>query len=82
MDCVGAAGEFFCGPGRPGGGDVPESVTDSSEECVFREDTLVLLEMTTRDMMEVRPVSRAAVFTKVLGFLPVPGYHEDVQGQL
>ena len=37
------------------------SVTDSSEECVFREDTLVLLEMTTRDMMEARQTRWSAV---------------------
>ena len=37
------------------------SVTDSSEECVFREDTLVLLEMTTRDMMEARQIRWSAV---------------------
>lgn len=29
-------------------------VSDTYDECVFRDDTLVLLEMTTRDMMEVR----------------------------
>lgn len=29
-------------------------MTDTYDECVFRDDTLVLLEMTTRDMMEVR----------------------------
>ena len=28
-------------------------VSDTYDECVFRDDTLVLLEMTTRDMMEV-----------------------------
>lgn len=31
-----------------------QEVTSSrDDECVFREDTIVLLEMTTRDMMEV-----------------------------
>lgn len=29
-------------------------VSDTYDECVFRDDTLVLLEMTTRDMMEVQ----------------------------
>ncbi len=29
-------------------------VADTYDECVFRDDTMVLLEMTTRDMMEVR----------------------------
>lgn len=27
-------------------------VMDTYDECVFRDDTMVLLEMTTRDMME------------------------------
>ena len=40
---------------------VAVSVTDSSEECVFREDTLVLLEMTTRDMMEARQIRWSAL---------------------
>lgn len=53
---AGAASQFFCGPGGSADGDAV-SVTDSSEECVFREDTLVLLEMTTRDMMEARPLA-------------------------
>ena len=46
----GAAGQFFCE-------DEDTSAMSSSgadDECVFRDDTLVLLEMTTRDMMEVR----------------------------
>ena len=46
----GAAGQFFCE-------DEDTSATSSGvedDECVFRDDTLVLLEMTTRDMMEVR----------------------------
>ena len=46
----GAAGQFFCE-------DEDTSATSSSgadDECVFRDDTLVLLEMTTRDMMEAR----------------------------
>lgn len=53
---AGAASQFFCGPGNAGGvadGDALSAVTDSTDECVFRDDTLVLLEMTTRDMMEV-----------------------------
>uniref|UniRef100_A0A7S3XDH2 Nicotinate-nucleotide adenylyltransferase n=1 Tax=Picocystis salinarum TaxID=88271 RepID=A0A7S3XDH2_9CHLO len=37
---VGAASQFFCG-------DV-----DESDSCVLREDTVVLLEMTTKDMYE------------------------------
>ncbi len=43
---LGAASQFFCDGGS--------TVSSSYDECVFREDTLVLLEMTTRDMMEVR----------------------------
>ncbi|KAK9837499.1 hypothetical protein WJX81_007020 [Elliptochloris bilobata] len=51
---LGAASQFFCGPNAPGGSASVDmsAVTDSSDQCVFREDTLVLLEMTTRDMME------------------------------
>lgn len=29
-----------------------QNVSSEDEECVFRDDTIVLLEMTTRDMME------------------------------
>lgn len=43
---LGAASQFFCD-------DSSQATTDSYDECVFRDDTLVLLEMTTRDMMEV-----------------------------
>jgi hypothetical protein len=49
---VGAAEQFFCTTD-------PKKylrTADSIDECVFREDTLVLLEMTTRDMMEVGPL--------------------------
>ena len=43
---AGAAQQFFCEP-----------ATDATDpdECVYRDDTLVVLEMTTRDMMEVSP---------------------------
>ena len=57
---------FVCGTlaleQRPGRALVPllkqaiwcvPQVSDTYDECVFRDDTLVLLEMTTRDMMEV-----------------------------
>jgi hypothetical protein len=46
----GAAGQFFCEP--EGSVDIDSNVSDTYDECVFRDDTLVLLEMTTRDMME------------------------------
>ena len=46
---AGAAAQFFC---EPKGGNADEEALD---ECVFRDDTLVLLELTTRDMMEVAP---------------------------
>ena len=52
----GAAGQFFCE-------DEDTSATSASgadDECVFRDDTLVLLEMTTRDMMEVRTAAAQA----------------------
>jgi len=45
----GAASQFFC---EPDGNSAEVNVTDTYDECVFRDDTLVLLEMTTRDMME------------------------------
>ncbi|KAK9815358.1 hypothetical protein WJX72_002256 [[Myrmecia] bisecta] len=54
---IGAANQFFCDPGNTLGtlgsanGSIDVTV-DTYDECVFREDTLVLLEMTTRDMME------------------------------
>ena len=43
LDRAAGGAQFFCEPAA------------DKEECVFRDDTLVLLEMTTRDMMEVRP---------------------------
>jgi hypothetical protein len=45
---AGAAAQFFCEPRAASSED-----GESSDECVFRDDTLVLLELTTRDMMEV-----------------------------
>ena len=39
--------QFFCEPAKD----------KDPDECVFRDDTLVLLEMTTRDMMEVSHLS-------------------------
>jgi hypothetical protein len=57
---VGAATQFFCDPpaqGNPlvsaddGFADVTRDTYD--DECVYRDDTMVLLELTTRDMMEV-----------------------------
>ena len=42
---AGAAQQFFCEPATD---------SDDPDECVYREDTLVVLEMTTRDMMDVR----------------------------
>ena len=47
---VGAATQFFCDPdGALRSSDDFDTYTD----CVYRDDTLVLLELTTRDMMEV-----------------------------
>ena len=43
-----AAGQFFCEDE-----DTSATSAEGDDECVFRDDTLVLLEMTTRDMMEV-----------------------------
>ncbi|KAK9811197.1 hypothetical protein WJX73_009463 [Symbiochloris irregularis] len=44
---MGAASQYFCE-----GQEEEEVVSLQNDECVFREDTIVLLEMTTRDMME------------------------------
>lgn len=49
---MGAAQQFFCG-GTTVVGANSSIVAHGDEECVYREDTLVLLEMTTNDMMEV-----------------------------
>jgi hypothetical protein len=45
---MGAANQFFCHPSDGG-----LTVSDTFEECVFRDDTSVVLEITTKDMMEV-----------------------------
>ena len=60
---IAAAQQFFCGkPAEGGGGGAPvpppqafaDGATQAYDaECVYRADTIVLLEMTTRDMMEV-----------------------------
>ena len=53
---MGAASQFFCDPEGTGALTSQEIVGDSGDaytECVYRDDTLVLLELTTRDMMEV-----------------------------
>ncbi len=52
---MGAAQQFFCDPPAGSMFDSTDSVTTGSyDECVYRDDTMVLLELTTRDMMEVR----------------------------
>ena len=53
---IGAASQFFCDPnGSLGSVDQVTESGDVYSECVYRDDTLVLLELTTRDMMEVCP---------------------------
>lgn len=50
---IGAASQFFCDPN--GSLSSVDQFTESGDvysECVYRDDTLVLLELTTRDMME------------------------------
>lgn len=47
---MGAASQFFC---NSTDGPVASQDGDAYNECVYRDDTLVLLELTTRDMMEV-----------------------------
>ncbi len=52
---AGAAAQFFCEvPSQSGTSGELGLAGDTYDECVYREDTLVLLELTTRDMMEVR----------------------------
>lgn len=48
---VGAASQFFCDPDGSLRSQDPDF--DTYTDCVYRDDTLVLLELTTRDMMEV-----------------------------
>ncbi|CAL8463537.1 g3071 [Coccomyxa elongata] len=49
----GAAQQFFCEvPSKTGTSTETSMASDTYDECVYREDTLVLLELTTRDMME------------------------------
>ncbi|CAL5223766.1 g6330 [Coccomyxa viridis] len=49
----GAATQFFCEvPSQSGTSGELGLAGDTYDECVYREDTLVLLELTTRDMME------------------------------
>ena len=36
---------------------------DTYDECVYREDTMVLLELTTRDIMEVSPQAPCSRFS-------------------
>ena len=56
---AGAAAQFFCEvPSRSGTSGELGLAGDTYDECVYREDTLVLLELTTRDMMEVRLLSQ------------------------
>ena len=53
---IGAASQFFCDPDNTGVLSSQDMVGESGDaytECVYRDDTLVLLELTTRDMMEV-----------------------------
>ena len=55
LQCLpaGAASQFFCEvPSQSGTSGQLGMAGDTYDECVYREDTLVLLELTTRDMME------------------------------
>ena len=60
---MGAAQQFFCGPDETSLQEAPEGAADRSavfDECVYRDDSCVILELTTRSMMEVYPPSLAA----------------------
>ena len=48
-----AASQFFCEDNEADPSEARGATSAGDDECVFRDDTLVLLEMTTRDMMEV-----------------------------
>lgn len=53
---MGAAQQFFCGPDETSIMEAETGHSDHSavfDECVYREDSTVLLELTTRSMMEV-----------------------------
>ena len=50
---LGAASQFFCDDNAAATGKAKGATRAGDEECVYRDDTLVLLEMTTRDVMEV-----------------------------
>ena len=53
---MGAAQQFFCGPGESSIYASQNGRADHSavfDECVYRDDSTVLLELTTRSMMEV-----------------------------
>jgi len=52
---MGAAQQFFCGPDETSLQDTRSGLADRSaeiSECVYQEDSTVLLELTTRSMME------------------------------
>ena len=53
---MGAAQQFFCGPDETSLQEPSNGASDRSavfDECVYREDSTVVLELTTRSMMEV-----------------------------
>lgn len=53
---MGAAQQFFCGPDETSIQEAEAGHADRSavfDECVYREDSTVVLELTTRSMMEV-----------------------------
>lgn len=58
---VGAASQFFCDPDGSLRSQDPDF--DTYTDCVYRDDTLVLLELTTRDMMEVSRTSLSWVWS-------------------
>lgn len=56
----GAAEQFFCETDAQPADSAPLAVHSASDEaCVFRDDSTVLLELTTRSMMEVTPITRS-----------------------
>lgn len=75
---IGAASQFFCDPDNTGVLSSQDMVGESGDaytECVYRDDTLVLLELTTRDMMEVRVASVCArIHAGHLTYMGIPDY--------
>ena len=66
---MGAAQQFFCGPDETSILETSDGNADRSavfDECVYRDDSTVVLELTTRSMMEVRLLKGDQAFSSFL----------------